>query len=47
MLLVPVAATLARLMRRGQGQDGGAAATTALAGGLGFVVSFALLAAGT
>ncbi|MFI1281120.1 DUF4386 domain-containing protein [Streptomyces sp. NPDC020858] len=34
VLLVPAAATLARLVRRGQGQDQGAAAATALAGGL-------------
>ncbi|WP_405861208.1 DUF4386 family protein [Streptomyces sp. NBC_00090] len=34
LLLVPVAATLARLVRRGQGQDQGAAAATVLAGGL-------------
>ncbi|MFD4256471.1 DUF4386 family protein [Streptomyces sp. NPDC058534] len=34
VLLVPVAATLARLVRRGQGQDQGAAAVTVLAGGL-------------
>ncbi|MBT2545798.1 DUF4386 family protein [Streptomyces sp. ISL-44] len=34
VLLVPVAATLARLVRRGQGQDQGAAAATVLAGGL-------------
>ncbi|MGW8767565.1 DUF4386 domain-containing protein [Streptomyces sp. NPDC055815] len=34
VLLVPVAATLARLVRRGQGQHQGAAAATALAGGV-------------
>ncbi|MFD3662293.1 DUF4386 domain-containing protein [Streptomyces sp. NPDC058659] len=34
VLLVPVAATLARLVRRGQGQDHGAAAATVLAGGV-------------
>lgn len=34
VLLVPVAATLARLVRRGQGQDQGAAAASVLAGGL-------------
>ncbi|MEU9378794.1 DUF4386 domain-containing protein [Streptomyces sp. NPDC048255] len=34
VLLVPVAATLARLVRRGQGQGQGAAAATVLAGGL-------------
>ncbi|MCX5375062.1 nuclear transport factor 2 family protein [Streptomyces sp. NBC_00091] len=34
VLLVPLAATLARLVRRGQGRDQGAAAATALAGGL-------------
>ena len=34
VLLVPVAAVLARLVRRGQGRDQGAAAATVLAGGL-------------
>ncbi|MEU3692256.1 DUF4386 domain-containing protein [Streptomyces narbonensis] len=34
VLLVPVAAVLSRLVRRGQGQDQGAAAATVLAGGV-------------